>query len=81
MSMRQGLRAADPMRVSFRRRMRLKRPLIVDAAVARTVRAVYAGTEFLRLSPEEQYRPPQCVVGIVSAHRRKYHIGGGREVA
>ena len=47
----------------------LERPLVVDAAVVRTVRSIYIGAEFLRLSPEEQYRVTQFVAGVLTARR------------
>jgi PilZ domain-containing protein len=47
----------------------LERPLVVDAAVVRSVRSVYVGSEFLRLSPEEQYRLTQLVASILTARR------------
>lgn len=47
----------------------LERPLVVDAAVVRSVRSIYIGTEFLRLRPEEQYRLTQFVAGVLTARR------------
>jgi len=49
----------------------LERPLVVDAAVVRSVRSVYVGTEFLRLRSEEQYRLTQFVAGMLIARRIK----------
>jgi hypothetical protein len=49
----------------------LERPLIVEAAVVRSVRSMYIGTEFLRLRPEEQYRLTQFAAGILTARRLK----------
>jgi hypothetical protein len=49
----------------------LERPLIVDAAVVRSVRSSYVGTEFLRLHPEQQYRLTQFVAGMLTARRIK----------
>jgi hypothetical protein len=47
----------------------LERPLVVDAAVVRSVRSVYVGSEFLRLRPEEQYRLTQFVASMITARR------------
>jgi hypothetical protein len=47
----------------------LERPLVVDAAVVRSVRSVYVGSEFLRLRPEEQYRLTQFVASMLTARR------------
>ncbi len=47
----------------------LPRPLVVDAAVVRSVRSMYVGTEFLRIQPEEQYRLIQFVAGMLTARR------------
>ena len=49
----------------------LERPLVVDAALVRSVRFVYTGMEFLRLRPEEQYRLTQLVADMLTAHRLK----------
>jgi len=47
----------------------LERPLVVDAAVVRSVRSMYVGAEFLRLRPEEQYRLTQFVASMLTARR------------
>lgn len=47
----------------------LAQPLIVEAAVVRSVRAIYTGAEFLRLSPEEQYRLTQFVANTLTDRR------------
>jgi hypothetical protein len=47
----------------------LERPLVVDAAVVRSVRSVYIGAEFLRLRPEEQHRLTQFVASTLTARR------------
>ena len=47
----------------------LPQPLIVDAAVVRSVRSIYTGAEFLRLSPEEQYRLIQFVANTLIDRR------------
>ncbi len=49
----------------------LERPLVVDAAVVRSVRSMYVGTEFLRLRSEEQYRLTQFAASILTARRIK----------
>ena len=49
----------------------LERPLIVDAAVVRSVRSMYVGAEFLRLRPEELYRLTQFVASMLTARRLK----------
>lgn len=49
----------------------LERPLVVDAAVVRSVRSKYVGAEFLRLLPEEQYRLTQFVASMMTARRIK----------
>ena len=49
----------------------LERPLVVDAAVVRSVRFIYTGMEFLRLSPEEQYRLTHFVADMLTARRLK----------
>ncbi len=57
----------------------LGRPIVVDAAVSRSVRSVYVGVEFLRLRDEEQYRLTQFVAGILTARRLTQDVGAGRE--
>lgn len=47
----------------------LERPLVVDAAVVRSVRSIYTGAEFLRLSPEQQYRLTQFVASTLTDRR------------
>lgn len=47
----------------------LERPLVVDAAVVRSVRSVYVGAEFLRLHPQEQYRLTQFIAGVLTDRR------------
>lgn len=47
----------------------LERPLAVEAAVVRSVRSIYIGAEFLRLSPEEQYRLTQLTAGMLTDRR------------
>lgn len=47
----------------------LAQPLIVEAAVVRSVRSIYTGAEFLRLSPEEQYRLTQFVANTLTERR------------
>ncbi len=49
----------------------LERPLIVEAAVVRSVRSMYVGTEFLRLRSQEQYRLTQFAASILTARRLK----------
>jgi len=49
----------------------LAHPLIVDAAVVRSVRSIYTGVEFLRLSPKEQYRLTQFVANTLTDRRLK----------
>ena len=49
----------------------LERPLVVDAAVVRSVRSMYVGAEFLRLRPEEHYRLTQFVASMLTARRLK----------
>lgn len=49
----------------------LERPLVVDAAVVRSVRSIYTGAEFLRLSPKEQYRLTQFVANTLTDRRLK----------
>jgi len=49
----------------------LEHPLIVDAAVVRSVRSIYTGVEFLRLSPKEQYRLTQFVANTLTDRRLK----------
>jgi hypothetical protein len=49
----------------------LERPLVVDAAVVRSVRSMYVGAEFLRLRPEELYRLTQFVASMLTARRLK----------
>jgi hypothetical protein len=59
----------------------LERPLVVDAAVLRSVRSIYIGAEFLRLRPEEQFRLTQFAAGTLTARRLKNNAGlPGREV-
>ena len=60
----------------------LERPLVVDAAVVRSVRSMYVGAEFLRIRPEEQYRLTQFVAGMLTARRIKDDRGtAGREAS
>ncbi len=49
----------------------LEHPLIVDAAAVRSVRSIYTGVEFLRLSPKEQYRLTQFVANTLTDRRLK----------
>ena len=49
----------------------LEHPLVVDAAVVRSVRSIYTGVEFLRLSPTEQYRLTQFVANTLTERRLK----------
>ncbi len=49
----------------------LEHPLVVDAAVVRSVRSIYTGAEFLRLSPTEQYRLTQFVANTLTERRLK----------
>lgn len=49
----------------------LGRPLVVEAAIVRSVRFIYVGMEFLRLRPEEQYRLTQFVADMLTDRRLK----------
>jgi hypothetical protein len=49
----------------------LAQPLIVEAAVVRSVRSIYTGAEFLRVSPGEQYRLTQFVANALTDRRLK----------
>jgi hypothetical protein len=47
----------------------LPRPLLIEAAVVRSVRSQYVGTEFLRVQPAEQYRLIQFVADLLTTRR------------